>query len=189
MKQNNELTLVWERNESANKSLEVLTFEIQETSQTAKSRVNGLIHGKPVSLTYQITLTNNWYVKELMIQSTLADKSNIRLHSDLQGNWFDSDGNEIPTLQGCFDIDISLTPFTNSIPIKRLGEQLIQRTALEVVYIDLIAWEWRKVSQYYTKKTSEIYLYEGVFRNFKADLIVRNDGFIQQYPSLFDRLL
>jgi hypothetical protein len=188
MKQQEELTIVWKRNEHANQSLEVLTFEILASHQTAKGRINGLIHGKPVSLAYQITLTNNWYVKELTIQSSLYDKSVIQLQSDLQGYWFDADGNEMPTLQGCFDIDISLSPFTNSIPIKRLGEQLLQRTALDVVYIDLMAWECKKVSQYYTKKISEKYLYEGVFRNFQADLIYSKDGFIQHYPSLFDRL-
>jgi hypothetical protein len=43
----------------------------------------------------------------------------LKLHTDGQGNWQDGEGKELVELDGCRDIDICPTPFTNSFPLRR----------------------------------------------------------------------
>lgn len=63
-------------------------------------------------------------------------------------------------------MDIPITPFTNTLPIKRLGNPLGQKTKITVPYFYIKNWSFKKVGQYYTKLTDNLYKYEGVFRNF-----------------------
>jgi hypothetical protein len=45
----------------------------------------------------------------------------VDLLSDGQGNWTTSDGQAVSELRGCIDVDISVSAFTNTLPIRRLG--------------------------------------------------------------------
>ena len=44
----------------------------------------------------------------------------LHLESDGEGHWQEN-GKDRPDLHGCIDIDIQATPFTNTLPIRRLG--------------------------------------------------------------------
>ena len=69
---------------------------------------------------YRVRCDVRWRVRELMLQSLEDRGREVRLLADVEGSWWPSDGESLPLLQGCIDVDISTTPFTNTLPIRRL---------------------------------------------------------------------
>ena len=54
---------------------------------------------------------------------------------DGAGHWADGSGAELPDLAGCVDVDIAVTPFTNTLPIRRLPWQPGRARDLLMVYL------------------------------------------------------
>ena len=90
--------------------------------------------------------------------------------------------------KGCIDIDISLTPFTNSLPINRLQLQVNEVQYIKVLYIDILGRTIRSVVQQYTKISDHKYQYENVPNDFEAVITVDEWGIVTEYPGLFVRL-
>jgi len=183
-----EKIIIWKRDDDESSTSETLQFKKYGKDFIARSIVNGLLESQPILIEYQVIINRNWIVKEVEIKSLLGESNKITLKSDSNGKWYDMDNQEISELDGCIDIDISITPFTNTLPIKRLGSSLEQKTKITVLYFDVRNWGFKKVEQYYTKLTDNLYKYEGVFRDFVADLPIDNSGFVTTYPELFKRL-
>src|SRR3978361_2383266 len=69
---------------------------------------------------YFIKTTKDWKTFIVDIKYRINNKQNtIRLEKDFAGNWL-SDGDKDDRLKDCIDVDISITPFTNTLPINRL---------------------------------------------------------------------
>jgi hypothetical protein len=136
---------------------------------------------------YQIEMAEDWSVRKVRVM--LADGRELSLSADGVGTWHDSEGNVIPQLNGCIDIDVSATPFSNSLPIKRLGLRQGERTQIRVAYLAIPSLTVECVDQAYTCiEPGRRYRYEGLFRNFEADLCLDEQGLVMDYPSLFRRV-
>ena len=48
--------------------------------------------------------------------------------------------------------------------------------------------EIKPVDQFYTRLADDRYLYEGVVRDFKAELLIDEDGLVIDYPGIFARV-
>jgi len=99
-------------------------------------------------------------------------------------------GTEDPDLlYGAFDVDLSGSPLTNTLPIRRLN---LLTAAPGVAHRINVAWvilpslEVVQADQIYTL------LGEGRIRyateTFSADLVVDDDGFVADYPGLASRI-
>ncbi|UVW27110.1 putative glycolipid-binding domain-containing protein [Massilia sp. H6] len=136
--------------------------------------------------TYRICCDDHWRVRAVEVHT--AGGGSCVLTTDGGGRWRDGDGRPIPELAGCLDVDISATPFTNTLPIRRLGEQLRQRTALNVAYISVPTLALAPAEQAYTRLAQRRYLYEGPVGSYQAEIEVDPDGLVVAYPALFRRL-
>ena len=98
-------------------------------------------------------------------------------------------GTEDPDLlYGAFDVDLTGSPMTNALPIRRLN---LLKAELGVAHRISVAWvivpslEVVQADQIYT------HLSEGMVRfaneTFSADLVVDDDGFVRDYPGLARR--
>ncbi|HET9206346.1 MAG TPA: putative glycolipid-binding domain-containing protein, partial [Burkholderiaceae bacterium] len=88
----------------------------------------------PFRLGYRLTWDDGWRLREAELAATTQDSQRtLSLTSDGRGRWHDGDGRPLVDLDGCIDIDIWPTPFTNSFPIRRepmaLGERRLFRMA------------------------------------------------------------
>jgi hypothetical protein len=116
----------------------------------------------------------------------------VDLLADGEGYWTTHSGESVPGLEGCVDVDISATPFTNTLPIRRLGLAPGESADLSVAYVDIDEMRaWREEQRYTRlKKNSEdaLYKYESLDSGFTADLPVDTDGLVLDYPGLFRRV-
>jgi hypothetical protein len=145
--------------------------------------------GMPFRLGYEIAWDALWRLRHAHFRVERSSRTDeMSLRSDGAGNWTDSGGNPIPELEGCIDMDLWPTPFTNTFPIRRLGARLGARTALDVAYVQAPALSLSRSRQTYSQSGSHRYRFESADR-FTADIEVDADGLVTDYEGLFRRVL
>ena len=80
-----------------------------------------------------------------------------------------------------------MTPFTNTLPIRRLGLKAGQAAEIKVAYVTVPTLALHAAPQRYTRLADTRWRFEGLETNFTADLTVDEDGFVVEYPGLFQR--
>ncbi len=166
--------------------IEHLEFRREGDCVTARSVVVGARGGVPYGLGYRIELADDWRVRRVKL--SLTDGTGLRLVSDGAGNWRDAKGKPLPAFAGCLFPDISATPFTNTLPIRRLGLKVGESARIRVLYLPVPRLVPEVVEQRYTRLAERRWLYEGLFRGFQAELEVDGDGIVLDYPEIFLRI-
>jgi hypothetical protein len=119
-----------------------------------------------------------------------------RLHvsTDGAGHWRDRiGGGALPMLDGCLDVDIGVTPATNTLPIRRLKLSEHESRDIVVAYVPLPhqidgTFLPTPARQRYTcLRQDRLYRYDGLFRAFSAELEVDAFGLVLDYPDTFRR--
>lgn len=162
---------------------EHISIRSDETGIHIDSLVITVRDGKPLRLSYSIVCDANWRAKQLVVKR-LDSEDTIELTADGEGNWFDK-SKELPELKGCIDVDITVTPFTNSLPLRRLDFQVGEPKDLLMVFVTVPEMSIRADKQRYTLLGKFVegakYLFES--GSFQAELTVDTDGFVLTYPE------
>jgi len=169
--------------------LEHLTVRTTGSSIRADSVLIGDEGSKPYGIRYRIECDPNWCVRAFKITATSGER--LEMSSDGEGHWRLADGTPQPQFDGCIDIDFTGTPFSNTLPIRRLGLAPSDGTIrLRVLYLPFATFEPRPDGQLYTCiDPGRKYRYEAADRPFTSELPVDDDGFVIDYPDLFERVL
>jgi len=129
---------------------------------------------------YLIECDSTWSVRRIDIDERLS------LTSDGEGHWLDASGHPLPALDGCFDLDILASPFTNTPAIRRLRLDDGASTTIDVVFIDPRNGQFHRSRQRYTRRANR-YHYASLESGFESDLPVDDDGLLIEYPGYFRR--
>ena len=167
---------------------EYFTLQDHGQGKLASGCINGVREQQPFSVHYEIAITPSWQVSSFHIRQEGLTPRELKLTSDLHGHWFDKDNNHIDAFDNCIDIDISLTPFTNTLPVKRLQFETNESKLLDMLYINLPDFELQKVQQRYTRLGSHEYRYDNVSTDFTADLPFDENYIVKDYPEIFTRI-
>ena len=167
-------------------SLENCIIDFGGGENAVKSIIIGYYHKKIYQVTYVIKLNREWETNACSVEFQYENK--VRKFEFVSDNsrWT-LNGAYRAEFDHCTDVDIPLTPFTNSLPINRLKLDVGQEKEIDIVYIDLLENNIRHVRQKYRKLSSGLYKYENIPNDFEAEIEVDRDGFVVQYPALFTR--
>lgn len=70
---------------------------------------------RPMLASYEIYCDENWLTHRVQIERTMAsDVKSLSLTVETRGAWRNS-GQELPALAGCDDVDLAVTPATNTL--------------------------------------------------------------------------
>lgn len=144
----------------------------------------------PFRLSYRLTWDSAWRLRQadLAVETEQAPRS-LSLQTDGQGRWRLGDGSAIAALDGCIDIDIWPTPFTNSFPIRREQLAVGERRQLRMAWVSAPDLTVRPQPQAYTRLAARLYRFESLDGSgFRAELPVDEDGIVLDYPGLFQRV-
>jgi uncharacterized protein len=144
----------------------------------------------PFRLAYRLTWDASWRLRdaELVVATDRSIRS-LSLRTDGKGHWQHVDGQSIDELDGCMDIDIWPTPFTNSFPIHREPMVVGERREFRVAWVFAPELTIRPQAQAYTRLADQLYLFENLDGSgFRAELPVDGDGIVLDYPDLFRRV-
>ena len=155
----------------------------------AESMVVGAANGKPFALRYRIRCDKLWRVRVAEI-TMVGENRKVEISGDGKGNWSHASGKALPKLKGAIDIDLSATPFTNTLPILRLKLKPGQSAEIATVYILAPALTLATDPQRYTcLEARRRYRYESLDSDFMREIEVDGHGLVVNYPGLFRRLV
>ncbi|EEA03125.1 protein of unknown function DUF1089 [Burkholderia sp. H160] len=167
--------------------IEHLVFDARDDGFAVESVVVGQRYGKAYGLHYAVRCDAHWRTRYARLK--IVGGGEVELHGDGDGHWHDGHGLALSAIEGCIDIDIAATPYTNTLPIRRLQLAEGERQPIEVAYISTPDLQVTRAEQAYTCiELNREYRYEGIFREFTANLTVDSDGLVIHYPTLFTRL-
>ena len=146
-------------------------------------------HG-PFRLTYRLTWDESWQLRDAELRlATERFTRSLSLQTDGRGHWKDYHGRSIHDLDGCYDVDIWPTPFTNSFPIRREPMAIGERRQFRMAWIFGPDLTFHAQPQAYTRLADRLYLFENLDGSgFSAELAVDEDGVVLDYPGLFRRV-
>lgn len=144
----------------------------------------------PFRLTYRLSWDESWRLRDAELSAaTQSSTQSLHLQTDGQGRWRDFDGHAIDELDGCMDIDIWPTPFTNTFPIRREPMAVGERRQFRMAWVFAPDLTVRPQPQAYTRLADRLYLFENLDGSgFRVQLPVDEDGIVQDYPDLFRRV-
>lgn len=182
--------IVWEW---ANRpGLEHLSLDIAPDGITADGMVLVALDRRTVRLRYRVRCDARWRVGEASLALDQEDgpQRSLTLTREATEGWR-IDGAPRPDLDGCRDIDIMVTPFTNTLPIRRLDLPPDAATAIRVVYIRIPELTAAAVDQEYTRLDPATpprrFRYRNLDSDFVAELAVDADGVVVDYPGIWRR--
>lgn len=164
----------------------VLTEDTEEV--VAESALLGTSEkGTVFAVRYRIRCDTSWRVRELGI-SLVGDARRFELVSDGTGTWQNDAGMPMPELAGALDVDLAVTPFTNTLPIRRLGLAVGTAADILVVYVGFPDLSVTTESQRYARIGDRRYRFESLDGTFVRDIEVDEHGLVDAYPGLFRRI-
>ena len=136
---------------------------------------------------FRIVCAADWTTRSLDLETTDGQRLNVA--SDRKGHWSDGNGTPLPEFDGCIDVDLEGTPFTNTLPIRRLDlSPEMGAVELRMFYVPFDTFLPFVDDQRYRCTAPLHYRYEAVDGSFDADITVDADGLVVDYPPLFVRL-
>jgi hypothetical protein len=172
-----------------NSGFEHLQLRAEDGGYVARSILLGIEGETPFRLHYKIKADQHWRTRKLWLRAVTPFSAREQtLRSDGRGNWRNDDGMDLPALRDCLDVDITVTPFTNTLPINRL--QLIRRQSVDirVVYVLAPSLAISASAQRYSRRGADPDIFfESPAHDFTALLPIDGDGLVLDYPQLFRR--
>ena len=164
---------------------EQFSFRVTDRGFEARGAVKATLEGKPLDASYVVETDAAWRTRRVRVD--VKGGGTLEILSDGAGHWCRSDGTALQELDGCIDPDISMTPFTNTVAIRRLGSKVGEAAEIKVAYILVPELSLRAAPQRYTRLAERMWRFVGLDIDFIADITVDEDGFVVNYPGLFRR--
>jgi uncharacterized protein len=139
---------------------------------------------EPLHVTYRVRCSPEWKTRSAMV--TMADfggERSIELIVE-DGTWR-LEGEQLPNLDGCVDVDIGVTPSTNTLPIRRLELPVEASAEIVAAWVRFPQLEVEPLTQRYTRLAERRYHYRS--DSFQAELDVDDLGLVTTYQGVWER--
>lgn len=168
-------------------SLENCFVTTSDSGNEIRSTIVGEYQGQIYMVNYHIKTDMNWLPYHLNFISTINNKQfNFQLEK-IENKFWILNNKQARSFINCNYIDISVTPFTNTLPINHLQLALNEEQQVNVIYINIFEKEVKPVQQFYKRLSTREYLYRNVPNDFEATIKIDDVGFVVDYPYLFKR--
>ncbi len=149
--------------------------------------------GRPFRAGFTIVCGPGWTLERARIALLEEPARHLDLRTDGRGHWVDAATGAAPPLDGCRDVDIYPSPFTNSLPIHRLaGVAVGEPVTIEVAWVGLPDLSVRRNRQEYTllerRADGSRWRFRSPDADFTAELPVDAGGLVLDYPGISRRL-
>jgi uncharacterized protein len=105
--------------------------------------------------------------------------------ADGAGAWW-SDGEAAPALAGAVDVDVEVTPLTNTLPIRRLQAEGSDDAEVRAAWVRVPGDGIEPLDQRYTDLGGGRWRYRSA-SGFEAELTVDDQGLVETYGELWRR--
>ncbi|MGH7921364.1 MAG: putative glycolipid-binding domain-containing protein [Candidatus Dormibacteraceae bacterium] len=168
--------------------LELARWARHEQGVELAGRVFWALEGAPLEVTYRIVCDASWTTRRVEVeQAWRGAVRTLRLDHDGQGGWR-RDGAGEPSLAGCLDVDLGITPATNALPVNRLRPAIGEHREIAAAWVLFPGLQVVAAEQGYDRLSERQYRYSALGGSgFSAVLGVDEDGFPIDYPGIWRR--
>lgn len=144
--------------------------------------------GAPTALQYVVHTDREWMTTEAHVYGWCGRESvELRLRRDGAGTWTLNDA-ACPAVRGCIDLDLSFTPATNLLPLRRLALGLAGTAEVRSTWLEWPEVRLTPLVQRYTRRSETEYDYESDLPGgelFRTTLRVQPGGWVLDYGGLW----
>lgn len=179
--------IIWEGYNS--ESLENCNVLTKDDGVQVNSTISLSLKDKICDVEYFIQADKNWrsqYCKILNYDENRTVKT-LELER-MKNNRWKINGEHNPAFDGFDAIDVSVTPFTNSLIINRKSMEQEESFELKMIYIDALKLACQPIDVRYTKLSDREYEYENRTTGYNVVLDVDENGFVDNYPRMFKKI-
>lgn len=175
--------LQWQGSES-------LALNISDQEILADSTLEIEQDGRSYHLRYRIHCRPNWQFRSAFLEFDGADgrQQTLALWREDDARWF-ANGRRSPNLDGCDELDISGTPFTNTLSMRRLTAlgalQPGERREIRAAWLKIPEFAAQPAGQSYTWLGADKWKYQS--KDFEALLKVDEHLLVSEYEGLWTR--
>jgi hypothetical protein len=140
------------------------------------------------SVRYTLSLEPRWRTRTARVAIRSATGEHLAdLEADGRGAWR-VDGTPAPHLDGCLDVDLEASAFTNAFPVQRLDLATGAEAQAPAAYIRVRDARVERLEQSYRRLDDTRYAYEAPDLEFEAELVYDGKGLILDYPGIAVRV-
>jgi len=154
-------------------------------------RLEGLVltdyHGEPAQVSYTVACDPDWTTRAATLELRAAS---VQRYIELRvrnRRWFTGNGRELNALRGFLDVDLGVTPATNTLPLRRLNLSVGERQDVTAAWVRFPELTVEPLPQRYTRLDTNRYRYESA-TGFTAELTVDDVGLVIDYPGGWERV-
>lgn len=190
-------TVIWENNDAGECSLEYFDLISKRDEHILRGTVELLLEHVPIMVRYEIVCDRGWKTRSVRISQQTSEQENryldLRINQDQiwrkQSDGLSSySSTVIEFASGFYDIDLQITPATNSLPINRCGLNEGDSQQIQVLWIGFPSLTLEQQEQRYSKIDDRLYRFEIPSIDFEKRLLVDELGLVIDYESLWYRL-
>jgi hypothetical protein len=142
--------------------------------------------GVPACLAYEIDCDGEWRTQEGVVHGWVGARPlDFRITLTPDGIW-KLNGQIVPHMDGCIDLDLGFTPATNLFQLRRVALRIGQAADVPVAWLDVSTGTLDRLPQRYERRTAGTYWYEAPRFDYFALLQVNAVGFVEKYPTLWE---
>ena len=141
--------------------------------------------GRPCRLDYRVVCDAAWRTVSARVAGWVdITPIEVVIGVDAARNW-SLNGRPCAEVQGCEDIDLSFSPATNLLPIRRARLAVRARVSVRAAWLRFPAVALESLDQTYERVSESRYRYESRGGTFVALLETNAAGFVTHYPGLW----
>ena len=110
----------------------------------------------PAALVYEVECGRDWRMRECAVNGWMGSRQiSIRVTRSSTGLWT-LNGQVVPNMQECVDLDLGFTPATNLSQLRRIALQVGQSADVSVAWLDAPFGSLEVLQQRWKAETQEI---------------------------------
>jgi hypothetical protein len=154
-------------------------------------RVSGatvfVYQGQPWYLEYGVQCDMTWRTRSAHVRGWAGESPIghvIAVDHKRRWRW---NGVERPELFGCIDVDLGLTPATNTLPLRRLELAVGSTAGVSAAWLSFPEFTLQRLEQRYTRVSEDSYHYESETA-FTTTIKVDPQSLVVSYPPFWARV-
>ncbi len=176
------------RHVDAREGFEVVFFRDAKDGFRIEGDTTGLEEGEAWSVRYEISLDPGWLTRSARVVSISAlGRREVDLETDGGGRWR-VNGSEAPELEGCLDVDLESSSFTNAFPVHRLALAAGDEAEAPAAWVRELDVSIERLEQHYRRLADDggrqRFDYYSPRDDFRSELVYDESGLVLDYPGI-----
>jgi hypothetical protein len=168
-------------------SFEILRLGVADDGFRFEGAVVAAEDGLPLHVEYRIECDAKWCTKSCFIDQDFDGRHERLVLSRDADSWL-VNGAVASSLSGCMDVDLGISPSTNTLPINRLRLGVGAGETIRAAWVRFPAMRVEAAPQPYERLSGRRYLYRNLGGDFRAELEIDEVGLVSDYEKIWKRI-